>query len=96
MIMYRQVLKDKSKIEETVAKLDEFKRDALQKTWEVVNACVPCRLPRRRADPLAVSLVTSLPNCCQGTSPSSSRQKAWTSRRGSRSRYSWGQYGKRV
>ncbi|SGZ26096.1 BQ5605_C024g09833 [Microbotryum silenes-dioicae] len=36
--MYRQVLKDKSKIEETVAKLDDYKKDALQKTWETVNA----------------------------------------------------------
>ncbi|SCZ87647.1 BZ3500_MvSof-1268-A1-R1_Chr2-2g05113 [Microbotryum saponariae] len=35
--MYRQVLKDKSKIEETVAKLDDYKKDALQKTWETVN-----------------------------------------------------------
>lgn len=38
MGMYRQVLKDKVKIEETVAKLDEYKREALQKTWEIVNA----------------------------------------------------------
>lgn len=38
MIMYRQVLKDKSKIEETVAKLDEYKKEALQTTWEKVNA----------------------------------------------------------
>lgn len=37
MTMYRQVLKDKSKIEETVAKLDEYKKDALQTTWEKVN-----------------------------------------------------------
>ncbi|KAK4052017.1 Structural maintenance of chromosomes protein 2 [Microbotryomycetes sp. JL221] len=38
MTMYRQVLKDKSKIEETVGKLDAYKREALQKTWEKVNA----------------------------------------------------------
>lgn len=37
MTMYRQVLKDKTKIEETVAKLDEYKKDALQTTWEKVN-----------------------------------------------------------
>ncbi|KAM0749892.1 RecF/RecN/SMC protein [Meredithblackwellia eburnea MCA 4105] len=37
MIMYRQVLKDKSKIEETVAKLDEYKKEALQTTWEKVD-----------------------------------------------------------
>lgn len=38
MGMYRQVLKDKTKIEETVAKLDEYKKEALQKTWTIVNA----------------------------------------------------------
>lgn len=36
--MYRQVLKDKTKIEETVATLDEYKKEALQNTWEKVNA----------------------------------------------------------
>lgn len=35
--MYQQVLKDKTKIEETVAKLDEYKKEALQTTWEKVN-----------------------------------------------------------
>ena len=35
--MYQQVLKDKSKIEETIAKLDDYKRDALKTTWEKVN-----------------------------------------------------------
>ena len=38
--MYKQVLKDKSKIEETVEKLDEYKKEALQKTWEIVNVSV--------------------------------------------------------
>lgn len=38
--MYQQVLKDKTKIEETVAKLDEYKKEALQTTWEKVNECV--------------------------------------------------------
>ncbi|KAK4050313.1 Structural maintenance of chromosomes protein 2 [Microbotryomycetes sp. JL201] len=38
MTMYRQVLKDKTKIEETVTKLTAYKRDALQTTWEKVNA----------------------------------------------------------
>lgn len=38
LLMYKQVLKDKSKIEETVEKLDEYKKEALQKTWEIVNA----------------------------------------------------------
>ena len=35
--MYSQVTKDKVKIEETIAKLDDYKRAALQKTWEKVN-----------------------------------------------------------
>ncbi|ORY74060.1 P-loop containing nucleoside triphosphate hydrolase protein [Leucosporidium creatinivorum] len=38
--MYQQVLKDKTKIEETVAKLDEYKKEALQTTWEKVNECI--------------------------------------------------------
>ncbi|BGP12974.1 Structural maintenance of chromosomes protein 2 [Rhodosporidiobolus nylandii] len=35
--MYKQVMKDKTKIEETVAKLDEHKKETLEKTWEIVN-----------------------------------------------------------
>lgn len=35
--MHAQVLKDKAKIEETIAKLDNYKREALTKTWEKVN-----------------------------------------------------------
>lgn len=35
--MYRQVVKDKTKIEETVAKLDEHKKETLEKTWGIVN-----------------------------------------------------------
>ncbi|GAA6035309.1 hypothetical protein JCM8097_008810 [Rhodosporidiobolus ruineniae] len=35
--MYKQVLKDKTKIEETVAKLDEHKKETLEKTWDKVN-----------------------------------------------------------
>ncbi|EAU83424.2 nuclear condensin complex protein [Coprinopsis cinerea okayama7 len=31
------VMKDKGKIEETIAELDRYKRDALQKTWDKVN-----------------------------------------------------------
>ena len=38
MTMYKQVVKDKTKIEETVAKLDDYKKEALKKTWEIVNA----------------------------------------------------------
>ena len=34
------VEKDKQKIEETIEELDRYKRDALQKTWEKVNAQV--------------------------------------------------------
>lgn len=35
--MLSTVLKDKVKIEDTIAELDRYKRDALQKTWEKVN-----------------------------------------------------------
>ena len=35
--MMRTVIKDKSKIEETIVSLDEYKKEALQKTWEKVN-----------------------------------------------------------
>ncbi|EAT79950.1 chromosome structural maintenance protein [Parastagonospora nodorum] len=31
------VIKDKSKIEETIVKLDEYKKEALHKTWTIVN-----------------------------------------------------------
>lgn len=31
------VIKDKSKIEETILKLDEYKKEALHKTWTIVN-----------------------------------------------------------
>lgn len=37
LAMYKQVVKDKTKIEETVAVLDEHKKDTLEKTWEKVN-----------------------------------------------------------
>ena len=35
--MMKTVIRDKRKIEETIANLDEYKRKALQKTWEKVN-----------------------------------------------------------
>jgi len=35
--MMRTVIRDKKKIEETIEQLDEYKKDALQKTWEKVN-----------------------------------------------------------
>lgn len=35
--MYTQVEKDKVKIEETIAKLDDYKKEALTKTWLTVN-----------------------------------------------------------
>jgi structural maintenance of chromosome 2 len=35
--MMRTVIKDKRKIEETILQLDDYKKDALQKTWEKVN-----------------------------------------------------------
>ena len=36
--MVRTVIKDKAKIEETIVSLDEYKKEALQRTWEKVNA----------------------------------------------------------
>ena len=38
--MMSTVLKDKEKIEETISQLDQYKKDALQKTWEKVNGYV--------------------------------------------------------
>lgn len=35
--MMRTVIRDKRKIEETISNLDEYKREALQKTWQKVN-----------------------------------------------------------
>jgi structural maintenance of chromosome 2 len=35
--MLSTVLKDKEKIEETIEELDQYKWDALQKAWEMVN-----------------------------------------------------------
>ena len=36
--MMKTVIRDKRKIEETIESLDEYKRDALRKTWEKVNS----------------------------------------------------------
>lgn len=36
--MVRTVIKDKAKIEETILSLDEYKKEALRRTWEKVNA----------------------------------------------------------
>lgn len=36
--MMKTVIKDKRKIEETISSLDEYKKEALQKTWTKVNA----------------------------------------------------------
>ena len=35
--MVRTVVKDKAKIEETILSLDEYKKEALHRTWEKVN-----------------------------------------------------------
>ena len=35
--MMKTVIRDKRKIEETIGNLDEYKREALQKTWQKVN-----------------------------------------------------------
>jgi structural maintenance of chromosome 2 len=36
--MLATVKKDKGKIEETIDQLDQYKKEALQKTWEQVNS----------------------------------------------------------
>jgi structural maintenance of chromosome 2 len=36
--MMKTVIRDKRKIEETISSLDEYKKEALQKTWQKVNA----------------------------------------------------------
>lgn len=36
--MMKTVVRDKRKIEETIASLDEYKKEALQKTWSKVNS----------------------------------------------------------
>jgi structural maintenance of chromosome 2 len=36
--MMKTVIRDKRKIEETIVSLDEYKKEALQKTWSKVNA----------------------------------------------------------
>lgn len=35
--MHNQVLKDQEKIEETIRRLDDYKRDALKTCWQDVN-----------------------------------------------------------
>lgn len=39
--MVRTVVKDKAKIEETILSLDEYKKEALHRTWEKVNGYDP-------------------------------------------------------
>jgi structural maintenance of chromosome 2 len=38
--MVRTVVKDKAKIEETIVSLDEYKKEALHRTWEKVNGYI--------------------------------------------------------
>ena len=35
--MFNTVLRDKRKIQETIQKLDEYKRETLERTWKAVN-----------------------------------------------------------
>jgi structural maintenance of chromosome 2 len=42
--MVRTVIKDKAKIEETIVSLDEYKKEALHRTWEKVNGYVSLRI----------------------------------------------------
>jgi hypothetical protein len=38
--MLSTVMKDKEKIEDTIAELDRYKREALESTWKKVDGCV--------------------------------------------------------
>lgn len=38
--MMETVLVDRQKIEDTIAQLDQFKREAMEKTWTTVNSSV--------------------------------------------------------
>jgi structural maintenance of chromosome 2 len=71
--MLRTVIKDKAKIEETIQSLDEYKKEALHRTWEKVNGY---------KDLFEVGLIRSgtldrfSENCCPEILPS------WSPRRG--------------
>lgn len=90
--MLTQVLNDKKKIEETIKKLDDYKRGALQKTWEKVNGWVPSvqnhgiSLLNKVFGP-AATLAISSTNCCPEISPNCNRRRVRTSRKGSRSKF---------
>jgi hypothetical protein len=75
--MVRTVIKDKAKIEETIVSLDEYKKEALHRTWEKVNGYVALS---------ALTIVTLdrfSGNCCLGILPS------WSRLRGNRSLTDW-------
>lgn len=42
--MHTTVIKDKGMIEDTIARLDEYKLEALTKSWKIVNRSVPLSL----------------------------------------------------
>lgn len=85
--MHGQVLKDKSKIEETVNKLIEHKREALQKTWQKVNGCVKeclCYWVSAYVMRTEGTLAPSLETCYRVTFVNSRHLRAWTLQRGSK------------
>jgi hypothetical protein len=89
--MYKQVVKDKTKIEETVAVLDEHKTETLKKTWEIVNTFVLFHLPLSHPPahlflPLPANSATFSPNFSRATSASCKRSKARRSLKVSKSR----------
>lgn len=45
--MLSTVTQDKEKIEETIAELDRYKREALESTWKKVDGCVAFRITTR-------------------------------------------------
>ena len=64
------VEKDKLKIEETIAELDRYKREALEKTWEKVTTYVPAFLCSNSGSLSSVTLAASSRNSFRATLPS--------------------------
>lgn len=68
--MLSTVKKDRSKIEETIGKLNDFMLDALNKTWTKVNRYIDCTLILRLTLVIIVTLVKLLKRFCQVALPS--------------------------
>jgi hypothetical protein len=71
--MLATVMKDKEKIEETIAELDRYKREALESTWKKVDGYASPQTSAFAANPVAGTLGASLLSFCLGISPSCNR-----------------------